>query len=149
MATEETNTQVFRAALHGKRSVYREIEIASASSLYQLAEAIVLAFDFDFDHAFGFYSGKTARTLMQAQPKYELFADIGEESDAASVKRTRLDAAFPRTGYVLTLLFDYGDEWLFRVEMIGSGAKAPRVRYPRLIASQGKSPDQYPPEEDE
>ncbi|MDQ2801181.1 MAG: plasmid pRiA4b ORF-3 family protein [Pseudomonadota bacterium] len=148
MTTDETNTQIFRAAPHGKKSVFREIEIESSNSLYHLAEAILLAFDFDLDHAFGFYSGETARTLMVQQPKYELFADIGEESDAASVKNTRLDKAFPKAGYAMTLLFDYGDEWLFRVEMLRSGAKAAKVRYPRLVASEGKSPDQYPAEDD-
>jgi hypothetical protein len=88
-----------RVSLRGEPSIHREIEIASSKSLYAFAGAIVAAFDFDFDHAFGFYSGKTERSLMSADPKYELFADIGEESDAKSVKKSRVDEAFPRQGY--------------------------------------------------
>ena len=39
--------------------LYRDIEIDSGKSLYDLAEGIVGAFDFDLDHAFGFYSKLT------------------------------------------------------------------------------------------
>jgi hypothetical protein len=44
---------MFRIRLWPK--VYREIEIESGKSLYDLAVAIVRAFDFDLDHAFGFF----------------------------------------------------------------------------------------------
>ena len=71
----QTDTHVFRIALWDDKSVYRDIEIESGKSLYHLAQTIVRAFEFDFDHAFGFYSGRTERTLMSAQSKYELFAD--------------------------------------------------------------------------
>jgi hypothetical protein len=47
-------THIFRASLRPK--LYRDIEIDSGKSLDDLAEGIVGAFDFDFDHAFGFYS---------------------------------------------------------------------------------------------
>jgi hypothetical protein len=51
----ETETFTFRASL--KPKIYRDFVIFSTGSLYTLAQAIVLYFDFDFDHAFGFYSG--------------------------------------------------------------------------------------------
>jgi len=146
---KDTTTCVMRAALQQKKSIRRDIEIRSTDSLYDLAEAVVAAFGFDFDHAFGFYSGKTARTLMSAEPRYELFADIGEDSDAQSVKRTRIAQAFPQIGHTLTMLFDYGDEWLFRVERIGTGERVPRARYPKAIASAGAAPEQYPDLADE
>ena len=38
---------------------------------------------------------------------------MGEESDAKSVKKTKIAKAFPKTGGVMTFLFDYGDDWLF------------------------------------
>jgi hypothetical protein len=144
------STHILRVALLEDPSVHRDIEIDSGHSLRRLAEAITRAFDFDFDHAFGFYSGKTARTLMSAQPKYELFADMGEATEARSVERTSVAEAFPKIGCAMTFLFDYGDEWLSRVEVLGLGTKAPRARYPKLLAKVGPSPVQYPdPEEDE
>ena len=50
-----TETLVIRASLAPK--IYRDLEIAATSTLHALAESIVWSFDFDFDHAFGFYSG--------------------------------------------------------------------------------------------
>jgi hypothetical protein len=146
-----SDTLILRVTLLSDRSVSRDIETDAGRSLYKLAEAIIRAFDFDFDHAFGFYSGRTERTLMSARPKYELFADMnGGDSDERSVKRTSVAEAFPKLGHRLTFLFDYGDEWLFGVEAIGTGRKAPKARYPKVVAKTGASPEQYPdPEEDE
>ncbi len=48
-----SGTHVFRVALRDRPSVHRDIEIGKAESLVKLAEAIVRAFDFEFDHAFG------------------------------------------------------------------------------------------------
>jgi hypothetical protein len=144
-------TLIFRATLRGRPLVYRDIEVDGRKSLYDLAGAIVRSFDFDFDHAFGFYSGKTERTQMTALPKYELFADIGEPTEGAlGVERTRITVAFPRVGHAMTFLFDYGDDWLFRVQLIGVGQKVAKQRYPRVVASEGQAPEQYPnPEEEE
>src|SRR5438876_11754339 len=98
----QDDTLIIRAALEGKASIYRDIEIESSKSLYRLAEAIVSAFDFDFDHAFGFYSGLTPAKLTRVDPRYELFADMGEASPAVfSVKRTKVSQAFPDIGHTL------------------------------------------------
>jgi Plasmid pRiA4b ORF-3-like protein len=145
----EATTHILRVTPADEQSVYRDIEIPSGESLYDLANGIVSAFDFDFDHAFGFYSGLTRRTMMEKDPKYELFADMGEETDALSVKKTRIAAAFPKVGHKMLFLFDYGDEWLFRVEVIGLGKKVARSRYPKILASVGASPQQYPDMDDE
>lgn len=142
-------------ALHdaSDQPVTREIEIAAAQSLERLAKAIVDAFGFDFDHAFGFYSGRTCRSLMSAAPRWELFADMpagaGDHAPrAGSVRRTAIIEAFPEPGRRLTLLFDYGDEWLFAVEALAVEQAAPRRRYPRIVATTGKAPPQYPPDEE-
>ena len=79
----ETETFVFRASL--KPKIYRTFEISAASSLYTLAQAIVGFFDFDFDHAFGFYSGLKGN-IYRSPAKYELFVDLGK----ASTTRVRL-----------------------------------------------------------
>jgi len=135
-------TRILRASLRPK--LYRDIEIDSEKSLYDLAEGIVQAFDFDLDHAFGFYSKLTGH-YHDSPVKYELFADLeGGESDAGSVKRTKVAQAFPDVGSKMLFLFDYGDEWLFKVEMVGMGVKVPKARYPKVIKSVGTAPPQYP-----
>ena len=49
----------------------------------------------------------------------------------------------------MLFLFGHGDEWLFRVEVIGLGKKVARSRYLKILASVGASPQQYPDMDDE
>jgi hypothetical protein len=138
-------TLIFRVALEGQRSIYRDIEIEAAKSLYQLARAINDAFGFAFDHAFGFYSGLTPAAMTRKRLYFELFADMGEsETGALSVKRTKVAQAFPRPRHTMLFLFDYGDEWHFRVTLQKAGQKIAKTRYPRVVASEGEAPEQYP-----
>ena len=85
----ESETLVFRASLTSK--IYRDIEIAGTGSLYALAQAIVRSFDFDFDHAFGFYS-KLKGNIYDSPVRYELFVSrrtfSGELEDIAGDIRT-------------------------------------------------------------
>ena len=139
------DTLIIRAALEGDTSIYRDVEIEASKSLYKLAEALVSSFGFDFDHAFGFYSGLTPANMMRTHPKYELFADMGDaDPDVSSVKKTKISQAFPAVGHTMLFLFDYGDDWHFRVSLRKSGTKIAKVRYPRIVASQGEAPEQYP-----
>ena len=141
-------THILRVALRDRPSVHRDIEIDSGKSLAKLAEAIVGAFDFAFDHAFGFYPDTKSRAVMRGRPAYELFADMGEATEARSVRKTRIGDAFRELGQAMVFLFDYGDEWLFRVELTALGRKAAKVRYPRVLAKAGPSPVQYPDPDD-
>ena len=143
------DTFVLRAALNGKASVYRDIEIEPTKSLHSLAEAIVAAFGFDFDHAFGFYSGLKPATMMRTLPRYELFADMGDAAPGVGgVKKTRISQVFPEIGHTMMFLFDYGDGWHFRVSLKAVGMKLAKVRYPRVAATRGDAPPQYPDPDD-
>lgn len=136
------STHIFRAAL--EPGLYRDIEIASNSSLYDLAAAIVGAFGFEFDHPFGFYSLMRGNVL-HSPVKYEAWADLPDmESDAGSVEETGIVEAFPRPRAKMLFLFDYGDEWRFAVTLHAIGAPDAAATYPRVVASKGKAPEQYP-----
>src|SRR5450759_885803 len=96
------DTFILHAGLDGKMSIYRDIEIEPSKSLYRLAEAIVTAFGFDFDHAFGFYSGRKPGTLLSSLPRYELFADVGGAAPGVGgVKKTSVLQAFPEIGHTM------------------------------------------------
>jgi len=144
----QNDTLIIRATL--KAGIYRDIEIEASKSLYRLAEAIVSAFGFDFDHAFGFYSGLTDAAMFRVGPKYELFADMGEADPGVfGVKKTKVAQAFPAIGHTMLFLFDYGDEWHFKVKLTNTAKKIAKVRYPRIVASRGEAPEQYPMPEDD
>jgi hypothetical protein len=149
MAMTEAGTHIVRVTLQGEPTIYREIEVESRKTLSDLAEAIVHAFGFEFDHAFGFYSKLTGQDVMRSQPKYELFADMGEATEANSVEKSRIADAFPDVGHTMLFLFDYGDDWRFVVEVIRLGHKAARTRYPKVLKKVGKAPEQYGSWEDE
>lgn len=53
IAKTKVTMHALRASL--KPHVYRDIEIDSALSLFELAQLITSAFGFDFEHAFGFF----------------------------------------------------------------------------------------------
>jgi hypothetical protein len=62
------STKIARAEarMHGLRAslkphVYRDIEIDSDRSLFELAHVITKAFGFDFEHAFGFFNRLSGR----------------------------------------------------------------------------------------
>jgi hypothetical protein len=139
----QTGTLILRVTLQDEPSIYREIEIESQKSLAALAKAIVEAFDFDFDHAFGFYPKLTGHDLMRSQPKYELFADMEGGTNAKSVKRTQVASVFPDVGHKMLFLYDYGDDWRFVVEVTGLGEKVEKTRYPKVLRKVGEAPEQY------
>ena len=139
VATRAT-THIIRASL--KPHIYREVEIQSTASLERLAEAIVAAYEFDLDHAYGFFSKLTGK-IYQSPIRYELFADMESGSASRSVKRTKIEQAFPKIGSKMLFLFDYGDEWRFTVEVKGIGKPEEKARYPRTISTVGAAPLQY------
>ncbi|MPR13106.1 IS1096 element passenger TnpR family protein [Microvirga tunisiensis] len=139
----EAGTHIVRVVLQGEPTIYREIEVESRKTLSDLAEAIVHSFGFEFDHAFGFYSKLTGQDVMRSQPRYELFADMGEATEAKSVEKSRIADAFPDVGHKMLFMFDYGDDWRFVVEVIGLGQKVAKTRYPKVLKKVGKAPEQY------
>lgn len=150
-------TLVFRAICLHEEDCYREIEIPGGRSLYALAEAIIDAFDFDFDHAFGFYSA-LGENYQDSEVRYELFADMDEAGSFAgtnggnrprSVKKTKIAQAFTEAGQTMQFLYDYGDDWRFAVQWIATGKHYKGKTYPVILASVGEAPEQYPDWDDD
>ncbi len=120
---------------------FRVLAIPEGFTLYSLAEAIVDGFNFDLDHAFGFYDN--IRRWSHSNEGYELFADIGEESKFKGVKGARLNKVFDKLGKKMLFLFDYGDEWHFIVELKGIERPKEGEKYPLIVESVGGVPLQY------
>jgi len=140
-------------ALHGtEREVIREIAIACDQSLVDLAEAILGAFDFEYDHAFGFYSNLKSRRLSDSDEVYELFVDCPDVEPtcayAQSVEKTRIVEVFNDFGKQMRFLFDYGDGWQFRVTFVANYPPKDGQKLPCVLKSVGQAPEQYPDYED-
>ena len=129
------------------RDLWREIEIAANQTLGALGEAIPLAFGFDDPHLWAFFlSGK----LWDRATEYALDStpDIFDGSRPRAARRARIREV-PLPGAAgkkeFLFLFDYGDQWHFGVKLVRtSETVAPGAQYPRVIASRGDAPPQYP-----
>lgn len=126
--------------------IFRKIQIPKTKSLYNFAEVIVKAFDFYFDHCFGFYDN--FQKYHDSKKMYELFADIDEEPvdpKAKGVKKTKICQAFKKSGEKLLFFFDYGQCWRFIVELKEIKNATKWDFKPVILKSIGKAPPQYPP----
>ena len=123
----------------------RVIDIKGSTSLYKLAKAILDAYNFDFDHAFGFYDN--IKDPYKSNDIYTLFADMDDgipaEEDEKSVKKTKISSVFEK-GKKMAFLFDYGDDWIFHVNCTSIGEAENGKKYPLLVESKGEAPEQYP-----
>jgi len=131
---------------HKSSKAIRTIAISGKKSLYQLAGAIVRSFDFFFDHCFAFYGEINAHKKSSQKEIYELFVDIGEEPTAPhakGVKKQKVSKVFNSIGKTMLFLFDYGDNWKFRVELKNVRKTDEEEKLPRTIKATGKAPAQY------
>jgi len=117
------------------------VTLSGTCSLHQLAETLIKALSFDFDHAFGFYDN--LKNPYRSKEKYTLFADMGQpENNEPGVKTTRIQDVF-KPGKTLCFLFDYGDDWMFVVRCdTVTGAKGSRQTR-RILGTTGTPPVQY------
>ncbi|MBU1110505.1 plasmid pRiA4b ORF-3 family protein [Patescibacteria group bacterium] len=143
-------TLIFKIQLADDKKVSREIEAVGNTTLYKLAETITRAYDFYFDHCFGFYSNIDG-WYNESKEQYDLFTDLDdvEPTGAKSVKKTKIADVWKKTGDKMLFLFDYGDKWYFIVTFKRVGEKITGEKYPRILVKKGKSPEQYPSIEDE
>ena len=157
-ATHEPPIYTFRVRIRGGwyapencRDIWREIEIAGNQTLEDLGELIPLCFDFYDPHLWSFFlSGKPWDESTEY--KGEVLLDMFESDATPASEALIRDVPYPgKTGKREFLyLFDYGDEWHFGVKLlrISSNVEADAA-YPRVVASQGASPPQYPHLEEE
>lgn len=124
----------------------RKIAIAAGASLYDLAEAAIESFDFDLDHAFGFYDN--IKNWARSEEGYESFADIGHGDKYPGVEKVKISKVFRIPQQKMLLLFDYGEEWHFIVQYMGDAEVKPGQKLPHVIESKGTAPDQYDDYED-
>ena len=118
-----------------EESCTRTIEIGSDATLYDLHFAIQDAVGFDDDHPFEFYAGRSERNRKVV---------FGDEDGCFDLT---LEEVYPlEKGLKLYYLFDFGDDWTFKITQSRKKAipAEDEVTYPRVIERIGKNPEQYP-----
>ena len=125
------------------------IRVIEDTTLFELADALLAAIDFDLDHAFGFHSDLRNPYAKNMKQEYTLFADQGEGRipNDTGVERTFIHEVFEE-GSKMLFHFDYGDDWQFLVQCTSIERTKSRKRKPEVIKISGSFPAQYPDEED-
>lgn len=142
---------IIRAKLYHNKRTYRDIYIDPFINLYVLAENVINAFDFNFDHCFGFFPHPDVYKKCKDKVRYESFYDIGEEvhnENTQSVARTIVGDIFKNNKDKWWMLFDYGDDWIFELECKVIEDEY-YLRSGTVIKTSGEAPVQYPECEDE
>ena len=129
----------------------RSIEITADTSLDDLHLFIQEVIGFDNDHLYAFYTAKTlygqrARSFSLTFDD-DIFASAKDEQPD-----TPLAQVFPLPkGHFLFYLFDYGDDWRFRIRKTNRKTQfaTEGVIYPRVVSGVGENPEQYPAWDDD
>ncbi len=132
-------TYTFHASLPGSGRVWRKIEMRADQTLENLHFAIQNAYGWDADHLYSFFmSGKA----WDESTEYCL--PEGYTSGPGNVQTTTLEELNLEPKQEFMYLFDYGDEWRFKVRVHAINPDAPEGDYPRIVESVGEAPEQYP-----
>ncbi len=91
--------------------------------------------------------GGTDMTLEQMEADMTKFWEemLAEEYQGpGNVQTTTLEELDLQLGQEFMYLFDYGDEWRFKVRVHAIDPKAPDRKYPHIVEAVGAAPAQYP-----
>lgn len=136
-----TLTVELESGMYAKSPWKRVIEAPEDTDLYDLHLYIQKIINFDNDHLFECFVGKSWRK------RERVFGDEDEFGfEDIEGLDTELKDVYPLTkGSKLYYQFDFGDSWMFTIK---KGKKRKLVEkgidYPRVIDSEGDNPEQYP-----
>lgn len=124
--------------LHSNGDWAANIELDESSSLESLHGAIQRAVKFDNDHLYCFFLSRTERSRSRVY--------FDDENGLLFSKKVKDMFPLPAK-QSLFYLFDWGDEWVFKISPTRKRPKEPAtgVRYPRIDSELGTKPSQYPP----
>jgi hypothetical protein len=128
--------------------VSRTIQIRGDQTLEDLHNAIFKVFDRWEEHMYEFLLGEGPfdRSAVYSLP----FGTDPELDDSlGSVEDTTIDSLGLEEGRAFGYRFDFGDDWLHQIDVVGIDKNESSEKYPRIIETTGKSPPQYPDPDEE
>ncbi|HTN18210.1 MAG TPA: hypothetical protein VL092_11045 [Chitinophagaceae bacterium] len=122
--------------------IYRDIEIVSSQTFFDLHTAIIKAYDFD---------GKHTALFFESNDKWERFRVFSSEvtankkdAPALSMSKTPVSALVAVPDQKFIYEYDPVKKWTFLVELIGiSNDINERKTYPLCSRKEGMAPSQY------
>ena len=131
--------------------ISRTIQIRGDQTLQDLHHAIFDAFGRWEEHMYEFQFGKGP--MDPKAPRYVLpnahEMDRGDEKrPAGRVDQTTLDSLGLEVGRSFGYWFDFGDDWWHQINVEAIEDKVPKGKLPKVTKKVGKSPPQYPDEDE-
>jgi hypothetical protein len=113
----------------------RVIEIHETDSLYDLHSYIQRITEFDNDHLYLFFAGRS-------HTNKKIFYSDGPANpyDPGKYINVKLNQVYPIKGLKLYYIFDFGDNWVFEIRKSRKKKVAEvKLHYPRIITQTGKT----------
>ncbi len=118
------------------RGIWRRIAVSDGMTLDKLAEVILDAFDFDFDHLYEFTFEDRFKNPVEAGD-----SNSGDDYVASEVEMGMIPL---QAGATMTFRYDFGDNWSFDVELESIDPVDPEFNGSKIIETHGESFPQYP-----
>jgi hypothetical protein len=87
------------------------------------------------------------RPMDPKGPRYVLHDD-GEKNIAGLVSKTTIESLGLKKDDRFGYWFDFGDDWWHQINVEGVEDQVPKGKYPKVTKRVGKSPPQYPDEDE-
>jgi hypothetical protein len=131
--------------------VSRTIQIRGDQTLQDLHEAIFDAFGREDEHMYEFQFGKgpmdpKARRYVLPSAFENPFGE--DNPPAGAVDTTTVGSLGLKVGDRFGYWFDFGDDWWHQINVEGIEDKVPKGKFPKVTKRVGKSPPQYPDEDE-
>jgi Plasmid pRiA4b ORF-3-like protein len=129
----------------------RTIQIRGDQTLKDLHHAIFDAFDRFDEHMYEFQFGKGP--MHPKGLRYVLPSAVGDQADednppAGQVDTTTIASLGLKVGDSFGYWFDFGDDWWHQINVEAIEDKVPKGKLPKVTKKVGKSPPQYPDEDE-
>lgn len=128
------------------RGCYRHIKVSACSTLEDLADMILQAFEFDNDHMYAFFMDDK---LWSESKAYYCDSENMDKPFGTSKQsiNTKLGAFEFEPKEKFKFLFDFGDEWVFQCKVLK--VLEEETTGFQVVKRTGEAPAQYPDWEDE
>jgi hypothetical protein len=137
------NAYTFRASVVGWPGVSRTVAVRGDQTLVDLHRVLQTALDWNEDHLYSFWLSGKFWGDVASEYSTPGWCEQGQRSAQVRVERLGLGV-----GQKIAYLFDFGSEWRMRLTLAKIEAADDAI-YPRIVASRGEAPPQYPDHHEE
>jgi len=132
-------------------AIFRTIQIRGDQTLEDLHQAIFEAFDRWDEHMYEFRFGEVPMDSQGHRYVLPSALDMdmgGKIPPVGMVNSTTIGSLGLAVGRRFAYWFDFGDDWWHQINVVAIEEKVPSGKYPKVTKKVGKSPPQYPDEEE-